>query len=477
MHREDGVAMFVALTVTFVVLLLSVVVIGQSIRSLGTSAYDRRRLFSIHAAEAGLNDWYRYLQVTPIASLECGRPDGALDTSGADASFTTTAVYFDADQEELDVCGGADTTPFSETVLPAYVLITSEGRAAGQVPRTMETFMRITPRRGGFDAAILASSGASFSNNSTIGAAAGGGNGDVYVTSGNLTVSQQLTVSGSLYVPNGSASVSGSTVVNGDLWARDSVVLNNPATVRGDVLSSLGNVSGTGTVIGDVVAAGTVATGTLSIGGVATSNATVDDVPTQSLPQIGWNQPYWETAGYTVYNAVSGPGLTQCEDAYDFVKTRWASGNVVVRITDTCKLSTFEPGSGNVSMSLKGNLAVVSEGGFDFSRQSTWSEAPTHTGGVDLLFISTWTTTSPCPVSKDITVGQNTNFVSPNVSVLFYTPCKVTMSNQTGVFSGQVMGGTVNIGQNFSMLYEPVYVPGYGTITGFDQDIAYIREI
>ncbi len=62
------------------------------------------------------------------------------------------------------------------------------------------------------------------------------------------------------------------------------------------------------------------------------------------------------------------------------------------------------------------------------------------------------------------------------MSVLFYTPCAAEMNNQNN-FSGQVMGGTVDVGMNFSMEYRPVYVPSMGTITGFDEDISYVREI
>ena len=67
--EERGVAMIMALAVAFVVLLLTTVVVAQSIHSLDSSGYDRERLLSINAAEAGTNHWYAYLQVTPAASM------------------------------------------------------------------------------------------------------------------------------------------------------------------------------------------------------------------------------------------------------------------------------------------------------------------------------------------------------------------------------------------------------------------------
>ena len=66
LRREDGVAMIVSLMVAFVVLMMSTIVVAQSIHSLDSSSYDRRRLLSVNAAESGTNHWYQYLQTTPI---------------------------------------------------------------------------------------------------------------------------------------------------------------------------------------------------------------------------------------------------------------------------------------------------------------------------------------------------------------------------------------------------------------------------
>jgi hypothetical protein len=50
------------------------------------------------------------------------------------------------------------------------------------------------------------------------------------------------------------------------------------------------------------------------------------------------------------------------------------------------------------------------------------------------------------------------------------------MENNNSAFQGQVIGQNVVIGNNFNMNYLPVKVPGQ-KIGGFDQDIAYIREV
>ena len=67
--EERGVAMIIAVSVAFVILILSTVVVAQSIHSLESSGYDRERLLSVNAAEAGTNQWYAYLQSTPALSM------------------------------------------------------------------------------------------------------------------------------------------------------------------------------------------------------------------------------------------------------------------------------------------------------------------------------------------------------------------------------------------------------------------------
>ena len=50
------------------------------------------------------------------------------------------------------------------------------------------------------------------------------------------------------------------------------------------------------------------------------------------------------------------------------------------------------------------------------------------------------------------------------------------MANQSN-FYGQVMGDPVQIINQFTMTYRPVLVPGYGTVSSFKEDIAYVREV
>ena len=68
--RDDdrGVAMVVAVMVVFVVMLLATVVFAQAVHNSTASGYDRKRLQSVDAAEAGLNYFFNYLeQSSPVS--------------------------------------------------------------------------------------------------------------------------------------------------------------------------------------------------------------------------------------------------------------------------------------------------------------------------------------------------------------------------------------------------------------------------
>jgi hypothetical protein len=472
--EERGVAMIVSVSVAFVVLLLATAIVAQSIHSVESSGYDRERLLSVNAAEAGTNRWYAYLQTTPSATMAtdtgCDTGTGRLTISDAvqsgpsAAAYSAVGTFYAADGSTEMSCA-----TFSNTNYPAYVKVRSTGTINGAPNRTLETFVRLTPNFGGFGAAILAINGTTLSNNFTINGSSGN-DGDIYILSGNLVVSNSMTLAGNVYVPNGTVTLGNGTIVKGNVWANGDVTVDNPAVVQGDALSSAGNIGGSGAINDDATAAGTVNTSTLTIGGVSTSSVTMPAVPTQTFPQITADTAPWIASGYTLVDYSANTGATKCAKARDWIKNSWAGSgvtNALLRIDTTCTFSN----SNNDVFSVPGHLAILNDGGFNFSQQSNWNGT---TGSIkNLHFISVYSTTCS-GTTKDISVGNNTNFNSfTNVS--FYTPCKATMSN-TNAFSGQVLSKDIVIGNNFKMTYKPVLVPGITGITGFKQDISYIHE-
>jgi hypothetical protein len=472
LHREDGVAMVVSLMVAFVVLMLSTIVVAQSLHSLDASGYDRQRLLSVNAAESGTNHWYQYLQTTPIVGLSCATKIEDIDTGPAVATFEAAATFYAADGTTVMPCSS-----FSDTSYPSFALISSTGAVSGDAPRTIETLMRLTPNYGGFGAAILAVNATAFTNNFDV-YGANGNDGDVYVLNGNLTITSTPNIRGNIYVPQGGASISNNSTIWGNLWARDNVTVSNPAIVKGSVLSQLGTIGGSpgGLIEGAAAAAGAITqSGGLTINGTVSAFTEVPTVPTQTFPQISYLAANWTGTGYTIIDNTiydPEPGANDCQEAYSWIKNTWpgsAYTNVAVRIAPAAAC-TFTPGN-NDTVSVKGNLAVISDWAFDFGNRQNWNGTA---GAVKHLhFISTWQTTA-CTNNDKITVGNNTNFNS-QVDVFFYTPCTAEMSN-TNAFAGQVMATTVSISNNFKLTYKPVLVPGITGITGFKQDIAYIHE-
>jgi hypothetical protein len=473
-EEERGIAMILSISVAFVVLILSTVVVAQSIHSLDASGYDRERLLSINAAEAGTNHWYAYLQTTPSLSMAvdpgCDAGTGQLtiadvvQSGPSAAAFDSVGTFYAADGTTEMNCSA-----FSDTNYPAFARVESTGTINGAPARTIETFVRLTPNFGGFGAAILAVNSPDFQGNFTVNGNSGN-DGDVYVLNGDLNIQNSMTVYGNLYIPFGAAVLDNSALVKGNLWARDDVDLENPATVEGATLSSEGDIFGSGFINDDATAAGDVDDSNLTIGGTITEFVSMPDVPTQEFPVITSSTAAWLTAGYTLVDLSTATGATKCEQANDWIRNRWASSgvtNALIRIDETCTFTT----DNNATYTVRGNLGILSDGGFNLRLRSTWNGT---TGSVkNVHFISVYTATCS-GTTKDITVSNNTTFNSlTNVS--FYTPCKATMNNQNS-FSGQVLAKDVTIGNLFKVAYKPVLVPGITGVTGFKQDISYIHE-
>lgn len=472
--EERGVAMIVAVSVAFVVLLLATAIVAQSIHSVESSGYDRERLLSVNAAEAGTNRWYAYLQSTPPLTMAtdpgCDAGTGQLTLSDvvqsgpSPAAYAAVGTFYASDGSTQMSC-----TSFTDSNYPAFVKVRSTGTINGAPNRTLETYVRLTPNFGGFGAAILAVNGTTITNSFTINGSSGN-DGDIYILNGNFRVTNSMTLSGNVYVPNGTAQVENTSTVKGNVWANGDVTLQNSATIQGDALSSNGGIGGTGTINDDATAAGTVTTTNLTIGGVVTQGVTMPAVPTQAFPQITSSTAPWITSGYTLVDYSASAGANKCAKVLSWLQNTWPTSgitNPLIRIDETCTLTP----PNNTTYSVTGNLAFLSDGGFNLSQRSNWNGS---TGAIkNVHFISVYSAAA-CTGTKDIAVGNNTNF-NTFTNVSFYTPCSASMSN-TNTFSGQVLSKDITIGNNFKMSYKPVLVPGITGVTGFKQDISYIHE-
>jgi hypothetical protein len=459
---ESGIAMVVAMLVVFVVVLLSIVIMDLSIHNADQAAYDRKRVTSVAASEAGIDKAWNLVQYSPPEDLPCGAPEtGTLGSAPGPASYSI-------DFRWLDASGGTLTCPLSQLNVPSSVLVTSTGTTNTNVPRTMQAYMTLAPTYGGFDAAIMSVTSTTFNNNFTV-TGSSSSNGDVFILNGNLTISNAPTIYGNVYVPTGSASMSNNSSIVGELWANNGVTVSSPASVTGDVSSSTSSLSGTGTIGGDATAGTTIAA-SLSVSGTKYANSPQGPPPTQILPkgcQVAiagvCNALPW--TGYTV---TTYSGASACTDARTFLLSGTITGNRVVWIDQVCNLAI----ANNDVINFTGNLAIVTQGSITMNNHNDWNGV----AGKKLVFMVNYRTifTAGCSSSYNITTGNNSNFV--NASVLFYSPCTVTLNNQNN-FAGQVLANSVVINNHFTLDATKVLVEGLGDILGFNQSIVYLREV
>jgi len=453
---ERGMALVVALMVAFVVLMLSTIVVAQSIHSLDSSGLDRRRLTAVNAAEAGTAAWWEDLQTTPLATLECSTKTQTLKSGPSEASFTADATFYAADGTTQ-----MDCLTFSNENYPEYVKVSSTGTSEGGVPREMETFARLTPVYAGTGSAIMSNNPASFLNNFDV-YGLNGNDGNVYVLTGNLTIGNSTEIRGNVYVPNGSATLSNSAHIYGGLWTLDAISMSSSARVDGDLRTNSGPANGlnSASVGGDAYSGSTIGAG-LAVGGTRYPNYALPPVPTQTYPTFTYDPADWDD--YTITS------FTDCTSARNFLTGgSWNSGNRVVRIAASCAL-TF---STNTTIDLPGDLAIITDGTIAMGNKTTWKGA---SGSVKkLMFLKPVGTACGGTAFSE---QNNTDYINANVVVYVPSTCTVRMENQN-LMKGQVYGGNVAIENNFTMTYTPVLVPGLGTdIAGFHQDIQYVREV
>jgi hypothetical protein len=472
-------ALIAAVLVVFIVAILSITVINIAIHNTEQSAYSRKRVQSVSAAEAGVDyAWNRLTNDGPEAlpwdpGTQSGTYTGSLGTGPGTASFEAELTYYDAN-------GAAFTSAPSQTNVPASVLITSTGTTNGDVVRKVQSLVELIPIREGVESAVVSNSSSSFSNNFTINGNEGN-DGDISIATGDLTIQQAPNIYGSVYVVNGSLTVRNNVTIHGRAWAWNSVDLRNPATVLGDLQSSQANLAGNGSVGGNA-RAGTSISGSLNVSGSKYPNsATSEHPPSVPFPLICWDSSGscvgsgWEwTAdidpldGQPDYVVQTFSGASACTDASAFLRAGTITGNTVVRITTVCDLNIAL----NDVITFTGHLGIFTDGSITMANQNTWSGQNNN----KLMFIVNYRSIFPasCSSAYNITTGQYSNF--NNVYVSFYTPCTLNMNN-LNTFSGQMIAGNVNITNNFTMNYVPVLVPGLGDVIGFRQDIVYLREI
>jgi Tfp pilus assembly protein PilX len=497
LHREErGVALIIALLVTLVIAALALTVVQLSIHNVDQSNYDRKRVQSVNASEAGVDyTWNAIEQTSPellpwSSTSHTGTYTGTLGTGPGTASFNTTVTYFNASQVQM-------TTQPSQTNPPAYALITSRGTTNGTVTRTVQSYVKLTPIRQAIQSAITINNSATFSNNFTINGDQGT-DGDVHIESGDLTIQNQPNIFGSVYVSNGSLTIKNNNTIHGNAWAWNTIDLqNSTGAILGYGRSSQLDIRGSGSIGGDATAGTSIASGLHISGSRYPNSPTTQHPPSVSFPLVCWDstgsctgvRTFYETQDYknnatgagtatspqpdgvadwTIVNFYPVGGLTACDQAKTFLEGSTIAVDTAVRINEVCDLRI----NNNESVNFNGNLVIFTNGSITLNQQNNWNGQ----NGNALGFIVNYQTIFPtsCSSAYNITTSNYSNF--NNVYVSFYSPCTVTINNLNS-FSGQILGQNVVLANNFTLNYKPVLLPGVGKIIGFQQDVVYVREV
>jgi cytoskeletal protein CcmA (bactofilin family) len=306
-----------------------------------------------------------------------------------------------------------------------------------------------------------------------------GSDADVYVN-GDLNVTNNETFSGNVYV-QGTVSIQNSSLVDGNLWARDSITINQ-GTVNGDAYSTTGaiSISNPAVIWGDAKARTTIAD-TAQIKGSSYPNTTgLTNPPSQALPSLPYDLSKWTNAGYQLAN---GAAFTSCATALNWLKNPLnlppvpvvgVSYDYVVRIQPSAACNLTFGSSEHIY--LPGNVAILTDCGITMSGHPIFESV----GGNHALFLVAVSGTTCSGGSKAIStsnLAEFKNLVAPNrLDVFIYSPSTVSMANQTAM-NGQVYGSPAIATNQTTLNYIPVYVPGLTTVTGFRQNIQYLREV
>jgi hypothetical protein len=461
---DSGMAMVTAIMAGMVVLTLSTAAFSLGAHNLDQSANDRRSVQAIHAAEAGVDRFVRYLETATVCDPETSLSNEDLTTDPA-SSFVVSASYFASttSPDPWTACGDPSTPP-------GAVLIRSVGTSAS-VSRAMEGYYQITPRETAGspfgDAALYSHGDSEWTGHGSI--LSPSYDADLY-TDGVMKLTGGGQIQGSTYAQE-TTTLSSGTDVKGSVMSKGSLTVNGGAVIRGDGQSTEGGVavSGTGSkIFGNAWYCTGNATPQSGVGGTITNRCPPNSpiVPQEEASDLfpfrydsNTNPAYWNT--YTITN------FTNCDLANAFITTGITTGNHVVRINSTCTLDLKVP------ITLKGNLAVLSDG--YLSNQTSFASL---VDGYTLHLVFGLGSSFPGCSSNGIAFNQGST--SANMTVLLYTPCRIKVGGGSTLSgAGQILSGDLlQISSGSSFTYAPVTIPGVtGIGTGFDSLMAYRREI
>lgn len=341
LHRDDGIAMVAVLMLAMAVTAVAIGAVQVARHSNDVTSVDRERLQTVSAAEAGVSQAIRRIEVASSPAAVC---NGVLDAARTDLK----------DRDQL--IGQYQTKISPDASVPAdpnACVIDSWGFAptgGARALRHLEVQVKLIPKEG-FPFTLFAEGsegGTIFVKNSgTIG-------GDVYAQ--NLDQSKNNLFARDI-ITTGSVVSKSNAVYSGSIWAAGDVTLDNNSTVGGSITaagtSASGNVAlGSGSVVnGDVLAKGTI-TNNGAIHGASSPNSS--NVP--SPPNLV--KPTFNEEAITPYTYDNGTA-SNVNNQLTANRTN-LSGKY--RYTGTGTITIPD------NVTVNGNLTIVSRGSIDLGQ-------------------------------------------------------------------------------------------------------------
>jgi Tfp pilus assembly protein PilX len=460
---ERGMAMITALMAVLVASMLGAVVMDLSVHTSQASAYDRARTQSVHAAEAGLDQAMAHFAAVSIDTLPCNI-SGTLNATPV-ATFSVDLTYYAAyplTGTALPCSGGY----LSSTTVPHGVALESTGTVTGwqdgTVERHMQSELSLEPVYGTFDKAIFSDQTPGIANRLTV-YGEDGNDADV-LTNGDFNCTNSLTVYGSVYA-QGTASLSNSCRTTQDLWANGAISMANSARADHDIKSSTGSLTmgGSSYAGNNIQVAGSCTGCSGRFGGTLTTGYSQGPPPSETFPEITFDESAWTDEGYTILN------YTDCTAARTWINDPSHKAiKAVVHITGGCPL-TF---ANNTTVTRTADLAVVTDG--EISTKNNTSFVSGDSGWHSLYLIVE--SGSSCTGDQGYVSTSNlTQFTK--IYFFVYSPCASTFANNNSTGRGQVYGKTVTLANNLTFTFHAMLVPGNGTITSFDSKVQFVREV
>ena len=474
--RQAGSTLLIAMMVMGVTMSLSLLVVTVAMRTSTTTGSDRHRLTAVNAAEAGVDAAYAKIQ-TSGALLPCSWPDfGTTDVKTAPGTTASraTIVYTGA--------SGATGCPLPLGDTPVQAVITGTGTTSegGGTTRKMQAEVDIkVVASTGLDKGMFGDRGVTLANNATVTPAAGV-RADVY-SNGDFSCDSSPTFHGSIIAPYGKITMVNSCAATGDVWASKSVTLSGGKTIGGRVLSATEGISATSNTVinGTLMARGAIAWAGCTAPAKCIANQSATPAPpVNTFPEIrSTSIPAWQAAPGN-FQVVAMPSGVCGHNAGDWLKARVGTLTSNTLYTTNCAVEFRQ----TQDVPFSRDVAVFAKGGVSTSNQVSLSST---TGTIrNVYFVQPFDAVGSRPCVTSPVMGPTQQFSStPQISLLWYSPCNVSYGNQGGSFGQVYSGSTLTTNQQYTLTVREVPVYGItpsatpASTAAYTIDIVYKREV